>query len=461
MRKKKKENTYEKQKMFAPKCDIFITYRFTRGKACAKYLYNRLKSKGYWVCLDFENPNNEEHKYIFSCLDKAKDFLLILPPHALDFGKYNDDTEFQEKIERAIKSKVNIIPIELENFEWPESKNFPESLRDILEFESIPMNQHFWEQAIIKLTKKNSKSKKRFLKSRTHLNRKIYYIIFICAMLAISSSLYYRYVKSIPIFFLDLSNNTQLQSNLESRYKHWDKCYVITNTGRKTGDISVNPTAMIEIIVECETEGSSGRMGSIIIGIENYFKQTYHITEKPFNSVGISETKAHLTAEYLSEIIDSLRNRNYFLIMYTMKIHFLISYRDMFGLKHNYILEPDFDYDFSYTAVDKKNKTYLLPRAVGDTTLYKRKSVIKPYIMAKIINDGQIVPTAEQIAQTIENNKEQLLDKDCNFTINDDGCKTFDPYYIFNICVVKENDDDNGTLMFHAEHNDCVLLSDN
>ncbi|KAI4447778.1 hypothetical protein C823_002297 [Eubacterium plexicaudatum ASF492] len=157
-----KRDTYKKQKVFPPKCDIFITYRFDEGKIYAKDLYDKLKSKGYWVCLDLENPNKKESKYIFSCLDNAKDFILILPPHALDFGRYSDDTAFQEKIKQAIKSKANIIPIELDNFKWPESTNFPESLRDILEFQSILVNRHFGNQEIIKLTKRNRKSKKSF-----------------------------------------------------------------------------------------------------------------------------------------------------------------------------------------------------------------------------------------------------------------------------------------------------------
>ncbi len=452
-----KRDTYKKQKVFPPKCDIFITYRFDEGKIYAKDLYDKLKSKGYWVCLDLENPNKKESKYIFSCLDNAKDFILILPPHALDFGRYSDDTAFQEKIKQAIKSKANIIPIELDNFKWPESTNFPESLRDILEFQSILVNRHFGNQEIIKLTKRNRKSKKKFLKSKKHLNQKVYCTIIICALFAIFIALSFCYVKSMPVFFLNVTNNKQLQDTLENRYKHWDKCYAITNTGGRIGNININPTATIEIIVDSETEGHSGRMGSITIGIKNYFEQIYHIDGKTFNSVSIAETKSHLIAEYLAEIVDSLQKQNLNLIMYSVKIHFLVTYRDMLGPEHNIILEPDFDYDFSCTAQDEETEIYLLPRTIIDTTLYKRKSVLEPYIISEVMNDDQIVPNAEQIAQIIDNNKKLLFDKDCNFTTNNDGTLSGDTYYIFSI--LKNDSDD--TIMLHAEHDNCVLLENN
>lgn len=452
------KNTYEKQKVFPPKCDIFITYRFDEGKIYAKYLYDKLKSKGYWVCLDLENASNKENKYIFSCLDNAKDFLLILPPHALDFGKYSDDTAFQEKIERAIKSKTNIIPIELEDFKWPQSTNFPETLRDILEFQSILVNRRFDDQAIIKLTKKNRKSKKKFLKSKKHLNPKVYCTVFICALFAILIALSFCYVKSTPVFFLDVTDNKQLQDTLDNRYKHWDKCYAITNSGWRIGNINIEPTATIEIIVHSKTEGHSGRMGSITIGIKNYFdNQIYHIDGKTFNSVSISETKSHLIAEYLAEIVASLRNLNLNLTMYSVKIHFLVTYRDMLGQEHNNILEPDFDYDFSCTAQDEETEIYLLPRTIIDTTLYKRKSVLEPYIISEVMNDGQIVPNAEQIGKIIDNNKKLLFDKDCNFTINNDETLSGDAYYIFSIFKY-DNDD---TIMLHVEHDDCVLSENN
>lgn len=449
-----KRNVYEKQKVLPQKCDIFITYRFDKGKKYAKYLYDNLKNKGYWVCLDLENPSERENKKIFSCLEKAKDFLLILPPHALDFGKYSDDFLFQEKIERAIKSNANIIPIELENFKWPQSTNFPEALRDILEFQSILVNPRFDDQAIIKLTKKDRKSKKKFLKSKKHLNRKVYYTICICALFTILITLSFCYVKSMPAFFLDITDNRQLQNALDNRYKHWDKCYAITNTGRKIGNINIEPTATIEVIVHSETEGNSGRMGSITIGIKNYFEHIYHIDKKPFSSVSISEAKSHLIADYLAEIVASLRNRNLYLTMYSLKIHFFVDYTDMLGLKHNYILEPDFDYDFSCTAIDEENGMYLLPRETISTTLYKRKSVLEPYIIAEVMNDGQIVPNAEQIAQIIDNNKKLLFDKDCNFTINNDGTLSGDAYYTFSLFEIEGNE----TFILHAEHDDCMLL---
>ncbi len=453
-RKKKIEQT-NKNTSF-PKCEIFITYRFAEGKIYATCLYDRLKKDGYWVYLAPDNPDCAETDFMFSCLDHAIDFLVVLPPHALDFGESGDDTFFQKQLEHAIQANLNIIPIELENFEWPDAKNLPESFRDFLEFQSIPLNPLLFDQAEITLTKNRGNSQKKFLQAKKHINRKISRTLSISVPLAIFLAFLTCYLMSLPVLYLDVADHTQLQNTLNSRYKHWNKYYAVTNSGGKTGSIHIEPTAAIEIIVYSETEGSSGRMGSITIGFKNDFNQNYQIKGKPSSAVAIPDTNAHLIAEYLSEAAASLQKRNLVLCMYAVKMHFFITYKDLFGIEHHEILEPDFNYDFSFVAPDKESDGYLLPRSFMNKTLYKRKSAAEPDIIVELMEDGQMEPKADQLAQSIDHNKKQLFDKDCGIRKNDSKTNRMNAYYTFFKKRIEKNK--TVTEQLHVQHDDCAIM---
>ena len=114
-------------------------------------------------------------------------------------------------------------------------------------------------------------------------------------------------------------------------------------------------------------------------------------------------------------------------------------------------MEPDFNYDFSYFIKDEESKDIYMLRYVTNNTLYKCKSLKKPYITVTMPDHR--IPDAEKIVQSIVNDKQWLLDKDSNTRKNDDNTTTNGMYYESTVYGTEEGK----ALMFHAKHNGCVL----
>ena len=101
------------------KFDIFISYRRAGGFEVADSVYQRLVAKHYSAFLDMEQLNaGTINTKLLDVIDGCKDFILILPPHALD--RCSDEEDWvRREVEHAIKGGKNIIPIMLRGFEWP------------------------------------------------------------------------------------------------------------------------------------------------------------------------------------------------------------------------------------------------------------------------------------------------------------------------------------------------------
>lgn len=210
------------------KCDIFISYRFSKGRRFAKELYDRLKGKGYCVFADFSQPDvNVDREQIFSYIAKANDFVLILPPHALDYQESDRNIPFWKNIEQALASEINIVSIELEGFEWPEPENLPRTLRKIMDIQCFSASYNNCKETVLKLTKRNPITKRRLLKSGNPVKRKKIFVSFCCFLFVIFISCSVWYFNTKPVFYLELLSNVELEETLDSLYKTWDKYYVI------------------------------------------------------------------------------------------------------------------------------------------------------------------------------------------------------------------------------------------
>ena len=122
--------------------DIFISYRRDGGFEVADSIYQRLISAGYSTFLDIEQLNSGKfNTKLLEMIDGCKDFILILPPNALD--RCNDENDWVRlEIEHAIKGGKNIIPIMLRGFEWPSNESLPESLHGLSNYNGITASDH-------------------------------------------------------------------------------------------------------------------------------------------------------------------------------------------------------------------------------------------------------------------------------------------------------------------------------
>jgi len=112
-------------------CDIFISYRRDGGDVMAKYLYLLLKSEGYNVFYDFETLSSGRFgDVITNHIQGCTDFLLILSKNI--FKDKNADTDWvQKEIHQAITHNKNIIPIQLNGFDFPHGEEYEKCSEDL------------------------------------------------------------------------------------------------------------------------------------------------------------------------------------------------------------------------------------------------------------------------------------------------------------------------------------------
>ena len=90
--------------------DIFISYRREGGYETALPIVEKLRAAGYRVFFDLESMNaGKFNEQLLSVIDGCKDFILVLPPRALERCSSPDDWVRRE-VEEALSRRKNIIP---------------------------------------------------------------------------------------------------------------------------------------------------------------------------------------------------------------------------------------------------------------------------------------------------------------------------------------------------------------
>lgn len=110
--------------------DVFLSYRRDGGEALAEILYTKLTERGYNVFYDKESLKSGlfEPK-LYTEIEQCEDFVLILPPHALDRCLESEDDWVRCEIRHAILHKKNIIPVLMRGFSFP--PDLPDDIRHV------------------------------------------------------------------------------------------------------------------------------------------------------------------------------------------------------------------------------------------------------------------------------------------------------------------------------------------
>ena len=132
-----------------PSYDVFLSYRRDGGEMLAKLLHDQLVRQGLRVFLDVESLRSGQfNTKLLDVIAQARDFVLILPPNALDRCQAPDDWVRME-IEHAIKLKKNIVPVMMRGFTWP--TNLPASLSTLSLYNGVSASHEYFDAAVGKL----------------------------------------------------------------------------------------------------------------------------------------------------------------------------------------------------------------------------------------------------------------------------------------------------------------------
>lgn len=130
--------------------DVFISYRRMGGEYTAKIIKDELTNRGYNVFFDVESLRSGNfNTKLYSVIENAKDFILVLAPESLNRCE-NENDWVRLEIECALKNNLNIIPIMLKGFSFPEK--LPKSIDEIRYKSGIEANTEFFDAFMDKLS---------------------------------------------------------------------------------------------------------------------------------------------------------------------------------------------------------------------------------------------------------------------------------------------------------------------
>lgn len=147
------------------KYDIFVSYRRTSFES-ANLIAEKLRSMGYSVFFDVETLRSGKfNEQLFEVIEQSSDFVLVLPPNALD--RCEDENDWVRKeVMHAMLHKKNIIPVMLSGFEWPSP--MPVGMEDLSNYQAIVAGEReFFDMSMKRLAG--------YLKCKPHRNMRQFY----------------------------------------------------------------------------------------------------------------------------------------------------------------------------------------------------------------------------------------------------------------------------------------------
>lgn len=207
--------------MTQQKYDIFISYRRDSFNQ-ANLICTRLKALGYRVFIDVEALNSGKfNEQLLSVIKDCKDFIVVLPPDALD-RCVNDDDWVRREVMCAMENKKNIIPIMLAGFEWPDP--MPKGMEELCMYQSLaPMPDVYFDMQIKKL-QGYLKSKAYYQKRKRRIVGATVAITVIVIMFVIAHLIYMPMAKRLSdSLFIRTQEMVNLDGVNTSAYSAWSQ----------------------------------------------------------------------------------------------------------------------------------------------------------------------------------------------------------------------------------------------
>ena len=131
--------------------DVFISYRRDGGYAVARLLYEYFHNVGVSAFLDLEELRSGPFNVnLYKAIEKCENFVLVLPPHALDRCVAEDDW-LRLEVEHAIKHQKNIIPLMVNEFSFPPASELPPSMQVLPFFNGVQVSREYFDASMQKL----------------------------------------------------------------------------------------------------------------------------------------------------------------------------------------------------------------------------------------------------------------------------------------------------------------------
>ena len=168
--------------------DLFISYRLSYY-VIANLIATRLKSAGYSVFFDMEALRSGKfNEQLFDVIDNCKDFVVVLPPNALD-RCVNENDWVRLEVCRAMQRKKNIVPVMLNGFEW--LNPMPTGMEELCNYHALTATStEYFDMAMERLQQKYLISKPQIF-LRKWVRYSLVVLISVLTLLSIAWGVFY------------------------------------------------------------------------------------------------------------------------------------------------------------------------------------------------------------------------------------------------------------------------------
>ena len=129
--------------------DIFISYRREGGYDTAQLLYDRLTQMRYRVSFDLETLRGGKfNTQLYQRIEQCSDVLVVMSKDSLMLRENPDDDWFRLEIAHALKHKKNIVPVFLRDFAFPQKKELPPDIADLVDYQGVTASQEHFDSVL-------------------------------------------------------------------------------------------------------------------------------------------------------------------------------------------------------------------------------------------------------------------------------------------------------------------------
>ncbi len=129
----------------------FISYRREQGSEVARIVHTEMARRGISCFLDVKDLKAEHFENrLLKEIDQAPNFILVLAPNSLNRCSDSDDW-LRREIAHALKKRKHIIPLMLNNFQFPPANQLPEDIRGVERHNGIIYSHEYFEATFDKL----------------------------------------------------------------------------------------------------------------------------------------------------------------------------------------------------------------------------------------------------------------------------------------------------------------------
>ncbi len=130
----------------------FISYRRETGSIMARIVQSELKKRGHLSFLDVDDLGPKQFgERLLREIESVPNFVVVLSPGSMDRCMAHDDW-LRREIAHAIATHRNIVPLMVDEFQYPPKKNIPDELEELLHHNGVNYSHEYFAATFDKLS---------------------------------------------------------------------------------------------------------------------------------------------------------------------------------------------------------------------------------------------------------------------------------------------------------------------